>query len=301
MTCYHPITAFRIHGESKLKFYRPHRGDVREQLQVPCGQCVGCRLERSRQWAIRCIHEAQMHKHNCFITLTFSPEHLPSPPTLDVRDFQLFMKRLRKKYGSLIRFFHCGEYGEKFGRPHYHACLFNFDFPDKVLWKTVNGCNLYTSKSLSDLWPFGFSTIGDVTFESAAYVARYVMKKVTGIKAQMHYERVDPLTGEIYQAQPEYVTMSRRPGIASSWFEKYSSDVYPHDHVIVRGKQCKPPRFYDNRFKASFPLDFEEIQFQRYLDSREKLCDSTPERLLVREEVQIARLKKLPRTLDTEN
>lgn len=300
MTCYHPLTAYRLFGESKLKFYRPLRGDVIETLQVPCGQCVGCRLERSRQWAVRCIHEAQLHKHNCFITLTFAPEHLPSPPSLDVRDFQLFMKRLRKKYGSNIRFFHCGEYGERGGRPHYHACLFNFDFPDKVLWRTVNGCNLFISKSLTELWPFGFSTIGEVTFESAAYVARYVLKKITGRESQSHYERVDPTTGEIYQAQPEYVTMSRRPGIASGWFDKFQSDVYPHDYVVVRGHKCRPPRFYDNRFKALLPLDFEEIQYQRYLDSLEHSDNNSPSRLLVREEVQIARLRKLPRTLETE-
>lgn len=299
MTCYFPMDAWRVEGQSRLMFYEPHRQYIREKLQVPCGQCVGCRLERSRQWAIRCIHEAQMHPHNCFITLTYNNEHLPYPPSLDVRDWQLFMKRLRKRFGKNIRFFHCGEYGEQFGRPHYHACLFNFDFPDKTLFKEVNGNRLYISKALSELWPYGFSTIGDVTFESAAYVARYIMKKVTGKKADEHYEKIDPRTGEIYIAKPEYVTMSRRSGIGASWYDRFSSDVYPNDYVIVRGRKMRPPRYYDNRLKIASPLDFEEIHFQRWENSKIHVDNNTPERLNVRHEVQLARLKKLPRTLET--
>ena len=118
MTCYHPIEAWRVHGDTKLRFVFNNSLDVKEHLYVPCGQCVGCRLERSRQWAIRCVHEAQMHRSNCFITLTYSPDFLPDPPSLNLRDFQLFMKRLRKRFGDGIRFFHCGEYGEQCGRPH---------------------------------------------------------------------------------------------------------------------------------------------------------------------------------------
>lgn len=298
MTCYRPLECWRIAGDTKLRFTYPHRSDILEKLEVPCGQCIGCRLERSRQWAIRCIHEAQLHEKNCFITLTYAPEHLPSPPTLDVRDFQLFMKRLRKRFGKGVRFFHCGEYGEQYGRPHYHACLFNFDFPDKKLWRTSNGFNIYTSSILEELWPFGFSTIGDVTFESAAYVARYIMKKVTGKNADEHYENVDPLTGEVYLAKPEYITMSRRPGIASGWFEKYASDVYPSDAVVVRGREMRPPRYYDNKLKSIAPLDYEEIQHQRYLDAQKHLDNNTKDRLYVRHEVQKARLKQLIRPLE---
>lgn len=299
MTCYFPIDCWRIFGESKLSFRPSPRANVTEKLQVPCGQCIGCRLERSRQWAIRCIHEAQLHPHNCFITLTFAPEHLPSPPTLDVRDFQLFMKRLRKKYGNGVRFFHCGEYGEQFGRPHYHACLFNFDFPDKTLFKTTNGINLYVSKSLQELWPFGFSTIGEVTFESAAYVARYIMKKINGKQSEEYYTRVDPLTGEIYQARPEYTTMSRRPGLATGWYDRFSCDVYPSDFVIIRGQKMRPPRFYDNKLKRDFPLDFEALQFERFENAQLHVDNNTKDRLNVRHEVQLARLKKLPRNLET--
>ena len=159
---------------------------------------------------MRCHHEASLYQDNCFITLTYSDEHLPSDKSLHVDHFQKFMKRLRKRFGEGVRYYHCGEYGEKYMRPHYHACLFNFDFPDKKIWKENNGNRLYISESLSELWPFGFVTIGDVTFESAAYVARYIMKKVNGDLAESHYERVDWDTGEVYHLKPEYTTMSRR-------------------------------------------------------------------------------------------
>ena len=139
------------------------------------------------------MHEAQMHENNCFITLTINPEELEKRKnkwSLDHREFQLFMKRLRKKYGE-VRFYMCGEYGEENKRPHYHACLFGVEFEDKELHRVRRGIPLYKSETLNKLWKLGFCTIGDVTFESAAYVARYIMKKVTGEKAEEHYRCPD--------------------------------------------------------------------------------------------------------------
>jgi len=262
------------------------------------------------------MHEAQMWEHNCFITLTYAPEHLPmifNTPTLVLDHFQKFMKRLRFSETGLtpyvnpdtgetsrpIRFFHAGEYGEKYGRPHYHACLFNYDFQDKVyLRKSPSGMDLYRSPLLESLWPFGHSSIGSVTFQSAAYVARYIMKKQNGQLAEKHYRAVDDETGELLHRSPEYTTMSRRPGIGSLWFDKFSSDVYPHDYVIVNGRKCRPPKYYDGKLQAVAPDTFEEIQFQRHLESQKRLDDSTPSRLAVREQVQLAQLKCLPRKLD---
>ena len=150
-----------------------------------------------------------MHEENSFVTLTYSDEHLPDGGRLVLDDFQRFFKRLRKRVGVPVRYYHCGEYGETFGRPHYHACIFGYGFPDRVLWSYSNGQPLYSSKELSDLWPYGHALIGEVTFDSAAYVARYIMKKVNGDRADEHYRRVDLDTGEIYQLPPEYTTMSR--------------------------------------------------------------------------------------------
>ncbi len=197
-------------------------------IQLPCGQCSGCRLERSRSWAVRCVHEASLHDENCFITLTFNNHYLDPIGSLDKRTFQLFMKRLRKEIApGKVRFFHCGEYGSKMKRPHHHACLFGFDFPDKWLFDTREGVDLYRSPMLERLWPFGFSTIGEVTFESAAYVARYISKKINGELAPAHYARVDHKTGEMFSILPEYITMSLRPGIAGAWFDKFEGDVFP--------------------------------------------------------------------------
>lgn len=195
MPCYHPIDAWRpdsYSGDKKLIFkYDVQRcgGRLTPDIKVPCGRCVGCRLERSRQWAMRCMHEAKMHKQNCFITLTYNEENRPYNDDLNYQDFQLFMKRLRERFqGTTIKFYMCGEYGPKLGRPHFHACLFGIDFPDRKLWKVTDSkSKLYRSEILEKLWTKGFSSVGDVNFESAAYVARYIMKKVTGEAAELHY------------------------------------------------------------------------------------------------------------------
>lgn len=301
MPCFTPLKGYRSHTKSENGKYpvvfNLKDGYLDKPVTLPCGQCIGCRLERSRQWAIRCVHEASLWEQNCFITLTFNDQHAPLDGSLDVRDFQLFMKRLRKKFGANIRFYHCGEYGTKYGRPHYHACLFNFDFQDKTLWKVINGQRLYRSAALEELWPFGYSSVGTVTFESAAYVARYIMKKITGEQADSHYERVDS-DGVVTYLKPEYTTMSRRPGIASAWFEKYKTDVYPGDFVVLKNKKMKPPRYYDNIMELKYPSEIKRIKSKRVLDSKKHIDNNTPERLRVREICQLTKLKQLPRNLD---
>lgn len=281
-----------------MVFSAREAADPDDPLNLPCGQCIGCRLERSRQWAVRCVHEASLYERNCFITLTFAPEHLPKSGSLDKRDFQLFMKKLRKKYGSGARYFHCGEYGEKNFRPHYHACLFNFDFSDRELWTVRNDVKLFTSKELAKLWPFGFSTVGDVTFESAAYVARYITKKITGDLAESHYERANPVTGEFFKVVPEYTTMSRRPGIGRAWLDKYTGDVYPHDRVVLRGMELRPPKYYDSIFQVDNPEIMESVKESRKKRAVGFAKDSTFERLRVRERLQYLRFGKLKRGLE---
>jgi hypothetical protein len=166
MTCYHPLLAFKCDG--KVVFNKPFA--FAKGFNLPCGQCLECRLKKSHQWATRCVHEAQMHDDNCFITLTFNDYDLTmrDQTSVNVKDFQNFMKKLRNSTKQKIRFFHCGEYGDLNLRPHYHAILFGYDFPDKILFANKGGNNLYISQKLKQLWPYGFSTIGDVTFDSAA-------------------------------------------------------------------------------------------------------------------------------------
>lgn len=298
MPCYHPLSAYQC-ADGSIVFYESKRHDTVKSLSLPCGQCVGCRLERSRQWAIRCMHEAQMHTQNCFITLTYDDAHLPSDRSLHYRDFQLFIKRLRKRYpGRRIRYYMAGEYGENFGRPHWHACIFGLDFDDKKLWKRTSANSLlYRSENLELLWPFGYSSIGDVTFESAAYVARYIMKKVTGKNAAEHYQEIDPDTGEITNRTPEFTKMSLKPGIGYEWYKQYTSDVYPHDYVVVRGKKVKPPKYYDKKYKIDNPYEFDELLYIREKSAKLAYADNTPERLLVKEQVTKAKLQKLKRNL----
>ena len=266
-------------------------------ITVPCGQCVGCRLEKSRQWAIRCVHEASLYDHNSFITLTYHEPNLPPKSEVLLRDFQLFLKRLRKQnQHKTIRYYHCGEYGAINGRPHYHALLFNHDFMDKKLLKVINKNNIYISRQLQKLWPLGYSSIGEVTFQSAAYVARYILKKVTGENSKEHYQHITP-DGQIVSKKPEYSTMSRRPGIGAGWYDLYSDDLYPHDVCIVDGSNKGIPKFYNNKYEIINKTNYQKIRAARKTKARKRAANNTPERLATREEIQYLKLEKLPRTL----
>lgn len=283
MTCHHPLSAYRVTEKDgsvnirvlgsvfdydKFKEIKPYynaNGQYFEPLILPCGQCAGCRLERSRQWAVRCIHEAQMYDQNCFLTLTYDVAHLPDDESLHKEDLQKFWKRLRKSLpGIKIRYFACGEYGSKLSRPHYHAIVFNFWPSDAKLWNIRRGTELFVSPSVAKLWPFGFHSIGHVTFESAAYVARYVLKKVNGSQADFYYDGLEP----------EYVCMSRKPGIAYDWIRKFSGDVYPQDYIVIRDKfKCRPPKYYDLVYDRDLNGDLEYIKNKRLDQHRDLTAD----------------------------
>jgi len=230
-------------------------------MTLPCGRCIGCRLERARQWAVRIMHESQMHDSNCFITLTYAPEHLPKDGSLSVSACQSFLKRLRSRVSPVkIRFFLCGEYGENFERPHYHAIIFGYDFPDKVKMISA-GSPIFTSETLDDCWGMGYTSIGSVTFDSASYVANYATKKVTADKPYIdRLGRRQPSAKEHYQGRhPEFILMSRRPGIGRHWIEKFQADVYPSDEIIVNEHISKPPRYYDNFYRLDHELEFARL------------------------------------------
>lgn len=252
-----------------------------------------------------------MHVDNSFITLTYDQEHLPSTGSLIKKDFQDFMKRFRKAIEPIkIRYFMCGEYGEKFQRPHYHAIIFGYDFPDKTLWKTNNGFKLYRSPFLEnekdpEMWNKGHSLIGDVTFESAAYVARYITKKITGELALDHYINIDTATGEYTYRIPEYVGMSRgrKPdgGIGKRWYLKYKRDL-DKDYITIRGVKMRPPKYYDKLQEEDEPF----IHEQKILDRKEEMRtkdgkDNTTDRLRVREHLQIKKFQKLIRGFESDN
>ncbi|WNK14569.1 MAG: replication initiator protein [Microvirus sp.] len=300
MPCYHPIPAWKPQdldaygtksGKPQLVF-RPELGLASTKIEVPCGQCIGCRIERSRQWAVRCVHEASLHKKNCFLTLTYSERNIPSGGTLKPDDIQKFLKRLRFKYkDQTIRFFQCGEYGEELQRPHHHILLFGFDFPDKVPYGKNGKYTTYVSKICSELWPYGLHQIGSLTFETAAYTARYILKKITGDNATDHYA----------DRKPEYVTMSRRPGIASDWFQQFAeSDVYTYDKVVVRHNfTCRPPKYYDRLYDLQQPEKLSQLKAARSQRAKNNV-NNTPDRLEVRKKIQEIKQKNYAtRNLET--
>jgi len=265
MACYYPMKMYRSpsgpNPNGKWPLVSTIKGDG-AAITIPCGRCIGCRLERSRQWAIRCINEAQLHEENAFITLTYNDEKIVygknETGTLVPADLQLFWKRLRKeldKNGKRIRYFACGEYGDTTNRPHYHACLFGYDFPDKKPYsKNENGDILYSTDMLTNIWGNGLCYTGSVSFESAAYVARYIMGKKLG--REKDYYNINGI-------QPEFVTMSRRPGIGSKWYDKYKNDVITNDIQIVRGHETRPPKFYDKLLEKENPEQYKVNKTKR--------------------------------------
>lgn len=273
-------------------------------IRLPCGRCIGCRLDRSREWAIRCHHEAMLHETSSFITLTYAEE--PPGGGLVRSDFQGFMKRLRKRLSpEKVRYYMCGEYGAVYdergikipgvlGRPHYHAILFGHDFGDREFHKNSRtGYRIYISPTLTEAWGHGHAVTQDFSLECAAYVARYVTKKITGDAAAEHYIKVDTSTGEMYQVPAEFTGMSLKPGIGAGWMERYKGDCYPKDFVTAAGVRFRPPRYYDKILEASDPEVFEDIRERR----REAVQDVSFDRLKAMEAVKLRQAEKLERAL----
>lgn len=320
MACYHPINAFQ--EEDGAIVFREKRGNtILRELKLPCGRCIGCKLDRSLSWAGRIASEAKLYENNAFITLTYDDEHLPENGQLVKKDFQDFMKRLRHRYQGYeqvpgiddgtkpnsIRYFMCGEYGELNDRPHFHACLLNFQFYDlKRFKRNGHGDWIYTSKQLTKLWGKGHCTTANVTVESAAYVARYVTKKITGQLADQHYQRLDVDTGEIYKLLPEYATMSRKVALGIPFLNKYIASVYPEDKLMIHksdGKilKIKSPRTWDNHLEKINPELHKSIRHNREENGMAHQLshpeEYSPKRLAVKEEVLRQKYKQLQRSL----
>lgn len=296
MPCFGPLTAYRPKAGSANKklVFKKSDSDTGVGIKIPCGKCAGCKLEHSRQWAVRCMHEKRLHNDSAFLTLTYSDEHLPRGNTLVLSDLQNFMKRYREhfrsNYGKTnIRFFACGEYGSRTSRPHYHVLMLDTCLPDNRLIKSGPQYNLYDSALLSRMWTKGHHAIGDVTFESAAYVARYCMKK------NQNGKTVDD--GRL----PEFITMSRNPGLGSGYFEKYKSEIISHDTIIVNGVPAALPRFYDGKISLTETqqiglytgMELRKIARRRRIDRTQ----NTVRRLRTRELVTLAKLKLKGQTL----
>lgn len=272
--------------------------------RFPCGQCVECRLKYSREWGLRAVHEASGHDENCMVDLTYADEFLPRHGSLDVKAPVLFLKRLRKSIEpKKVRYMYAGEYGEDNGRPHYHFILFGHDFVDKVDTgrKSAKGFPLFGSAALSKLWTFGLSNVGQMSFESAAYIARYIMKKSTGKKA--HKYNVDAGTGELIEIEREFFRMSTgsrkgEHGLGFDWFERWYKDVYHHDGCSLRGRMVKPPRRYDEwlRLRDAAALEVCKARRERKYGDPKKLYEEFSTRA-AREIIAVSNLQRVERGL----
>ena len=329
-----PPSLYRIHKKTlfddrQLHYFRdePPKEVIEyfKRLEVPCGHCMQCRLNYAREWSARIMAESLLSDRNCFITLTYAPENLPKNGQLVKRDYQLFMKKLRLQasghqsiYGLKskngkhpIRYYMCGEFGEQNFRPHYHACIFNYK-PYDLKYSSTNkqGDTLYTSETLTKYWGLGQVWVGELTSQSADYVARYVTKKFKGdaLDKAEHYRRIDEETGEIINLQPEYACMSRMPGIGVPFFEKWESDFH-RGQISVKKKNGdiifrKMPRHFERlleKVKPDLVADLkqarEDALNKRKLEYPEEF---TEERLQVHDQL-FAISRKLIHRPDTPN
>lgn len=272
MACTRPLNAWFKPGGGLA--FKAIDGWTDRHLTIECGQCLSCRIAKQRGWAVRCANEAQLSKANCFLTLTYDEAHIPENRSLRKKDFQDFAKRARKKLGQ-FRYLHCGEYGAETQRPHYHAIVFGQDFHhDRVPVSKRGDHIVYLSATVAELWPHGTHELGSVTWDSAQYVARYTLKKVTGKKAEEAYRRITK-HGEAVTVEPEYATMSNRPGIGHNWLIQYLSDVYPDDKVIINGNSYRPPKYYDQLLEKINPEMHERVIANRLKYRHKELRKST--------------------------
>lgn len=305
MSCYYPLKAFyRFLDSGKKDIHFSNSSDIERgygldadghifpySIDIPCGQCVGCRLEYSRQWAIRCMLEAQQYEHNYFITLTYNNDNLPrkenpffsresgevfsffESSSLVPEHLTKFMKDLRRYFDyhfnwQGIRFFACGEYGEKFMRPHFHIILFNCPIPDLVLLKTnFNGDCYWQSSILDKIWDKGFVCVGDCNFDTCAYVARYMMKKQKGLNSS-YYDDLGII--------PPFTRCSRDPGIAKSYYDAKRDSIYEYDSLNIVGKngiakKVKPPKYYDRLYDIDCPEALNRIKDKREASAKNAL------------------------------
>lgn len=331
MPCYKPMLAIPIcisQKTGKVQYsFRERFHDVGQLTEVvkledgkyypikalPCGKCIGCRLDYSREWAVRCTLEMQdWPADTCwFVTLTYDDEHVPvnvyselgydfwreqglrltpdgrvvdkfgyegsldvlagccSPLrrslTLRPKHLQDFIKRIRRwqeyHYGNTIKFYACGEYGSRSGRPHYHLIMYGLKLMPFGIdaWKKVqNGTTVYECKELEQFWPYGNVIVGKVTFESCAYVARYMLKKKKGEYGEFY---------RTFNLVPEFTRMSLKPGIGLRYYQNNADQIYKDDMIYLatekKGIKVKPPRYFDIRAADEFPGIFEQIKVER--------------------------------------
>lgn len=254
---------------------------------IPCGQCIGCRLDYARMWSARMLHENKMHNESCFLTLTYNDDTVPLGNTLVKEDVQDFIKKLRKKTKKKLRYYACGEYGDKTERPHYHLIIFGFFPEDSNKYKKTKDGQLWTSEKTAQIWGKGFTVHGIVNADTAAYTARYVVKKITGKKALAHYN------GRL----PEFSLMSKKPGIGAKFYEKFRDEIWRNDSVVINSYEINPPRYYVDKLKKEDPKQWAQRKLKNQLAQNKNILDNTEDRLKVKHVVAIKKRQTFQKSI----
>lgn len=335
LSCSKPLKAFVVGHKSdgrKIIKFANNSCDIynydglfsNESIEIPCGQCIGCRLQYSRQWADRCIMELNYHRSAYFITLTYSDEFINGENdvrryyvdeetgeakvslSLCKRHLQLFFKRLRKQFSKCdIRYYACGEYGDQTLRPHYHLIVFGLELDDLRFYKLSGLKDVYfNSESLDKVWSkdgksIGYAVVGKVTWETCAYTARYVLKKAKGMTAKKY---------EQFNMEPEFVLMSRKPGIGRLYYDEYKDDMFEYGSMYLSSDKGSIkvgiPRYFKDRYKLDNPDGYEEyynrqvVKAKDCINAKLALTDLELEELRdVEEQALIMRTKALKREM----
>lgn len=269
MPCLDPIGLSTEHGRTVAYSHRKDAWEAGGQYsETTCGKCMACRAAHARDWAVRSYCEtrrpaAGVRDRACFITLTYDPEYLPPGGELEKTDWQNFAKRLRRSHGR-FRYLHCGEYGERTHRAHYHAAIWGIDFTeDRTVFSDRGGHKTYISESLADTWGLGFCTVAPLTFASARYVAGYVVKKLRNDRWEGEHAVYGNTDQPFWVTQPPYITMSTRPGLGAAYFDEFWSDIYPRDHITIEGKQYRPPQYFDKLLQRTQPVLYDQVVQKR--------------------------------------
>lgn len=292
MACYRPLLAWQPANGGQLAFKGSYG---HSPLQIPCGQCIGCRIDRATEWGVRITHESKLYDYNSWLTLTYAE----NPLSLVKSDLQGFLRALRqserrrKKEVPKIRFFGVGEYGEKLSRPHFHVCLFNYWPHDSKRWDDQS----HKSDYLEKIWGRGMVDVRQLTWQRAVYLGKYSLKKVGGEMAKEHYTKLDPATGSMVELQPEFALMSRKPGVGNDWYNRYVSDYLPCDNVVIDGQKRRVPKYYWRKFQETDPDTAEVVKATRKQLMEVHADNNTDARLKIREQVAVLKAQAIQRKL----
>lgn len=295
MSCNAPIRAFQLmaknsEGKNVILFNEKDvRGKNYIETELPCGRCMGCRIEKARSLAIRCMHESEMFEFNCCLTLTYDDDHIDEDHSLRPDDWKTFIHNLRQtdegfqevicpddKIRRPIRYIQTGEYGDIDQRPHHHAMLFNYDFIDKqYLYTSDAGQRYYESQRLEELWPHGIAHISEVNSSAANYICRYCTKKIIEEIEETKYQRINENTGEIYEVLPEYSTKSNRPGLGRFWLDKYGKETFDRGYLYSNGHKAAIPKYYERIMETINPCSVYKVKMDKKKEMMKRPKETT--------------------------